>query len=332
MFNISTPGQVIRVAFILVDGFSLVPFVAASEPMRMANRLLGRVVFDWSLLTQSDAPVRAGNGMEVLPTGPIRTVGTFSNVIVTGGFEPKIITPRWLSRLLRNVANAGAVVGSLGTGTYHLARAGLLHGQKATLHWEYEAGFAREFPDVRVTRSLFEIGSNRMTCSGGTAALDMMIHLIAKQVNAGLATSVADTFIHGRIRSPLDVQKVLLPVEAVRSPIEVNAAVALMQRDVEARVSVEKIAREIGVSRRHLHRLFLQHTGKSPLAFANQLRLERARSLVMHTGLKIRDIAEMSGFGTLASFSKAYRHAFGESPRKERKPKLDITTLRSASA
>lgn len=319
MFNISAPGEAVRVAFILVDGFSLVPFVAASEPMRMANRLLGRVVFDWSLLTHSDAPVRAGNGMEVLPTGAIKTVNTFSNVIVTGGFEPKIVTPRWLSRLLRTVADSGAVVGALGTGTYHLARAGLLHDQKATLHWEYEAGFAREFPDVRVTRSLFEISSNRITCSGGTAALDMMVHLIAKQVSASLATSVADTFIHGRIRSPRDLQKVLLPVGAVQIPVEVNAAVALMQRDVESRISVEKIAREIGVSRRHLHRLFLQHAGKSPLAFANQLRLERARSLVLHTGLKFREIAEMSGFGSPASFSKAYRQAFGETPREERR-------------
>lgn len=119
-------------------------------------------------------------------------------------------------------------------------------------------------------------------------------------------------------RNPRDVQKVLLPVGAERIPVEVHAALSLMQQRLEGRVSVEDIAREVGVSRRHLHRLFVRHVGKTPLAFANTLRLERARALVQHSDLAFAEIADMAGFASLASFSRGYRGAFGHSPTSGR--------------
>lgn len=318
MFKLTTPDGPIRVAFIMLEGFSLVPFVAASEPLRMANRLLGRTVFECGLFSELGAPVMAGNGMTVVPNGPLAGIGTFSNVIVTGGFDPRIVTPAWLTRLLRKLDAGGAMVGALGTGSYHLARAGLLDGHKATVHWEYAASFAQEFPAIQVTGTLFEIGHKRMTCSGGTTALDMMVHLIARQLGGALATSVADIFIHGRVRNPRDLQQVLLPVGSVRIPVEVNAALSLMRQRNEARISVEDIATEVGVSRRHLHRMFVRHVGKTPLAFANAQRLERARALVQQSDLPILEIAELAGFASLASFSRGYRKAFGHSPTADR--------------
>lgn len=318
MFNLPLSDASIRVAFILLEGFSLVPFVAASEPLRMVNRLLGREVFECGLFSESGAPVVAGNGMSVVPNRPLAGLGAFPNIIVTGGFEPRIVTPPWLRRLLRRMDASGAMIGALGTGTYHLARAGLLDGHKATVHWEYAASFAQEFPAIQVTDTLFEISPGRMTCSGGTAALDMMVHLIARQLSASLATSVADMFIHGRPRNPRDVQKVLLPVGSERIPVEVNAALSLMQQRSEGRVSVDDIASEVGVSRRHLHRLFVRHVGKTPLAFANTLRLERARRLVQQSDLAFVEIAELAGFASLASFSRSYRSAFGHTPTADR--------------
>ena len=163
MFNLPPSDGPIRVAFILLEGFSLVPFVAASEPLRMVNRLLGRAVFECGLFSESGAPVVAGNGMSVVPSGPLAGISAFPNIIVTGGFEPRIVTPSWLTRLLRRMDANGAVIGALGTGTYHLARAGLLDGYKATVHWEYAASFAQEFPAIQVTGTLFEISPKRMT-------------------------------------------------------------------------------------------------------------------------------------------------------------------------
>ena len=188
MFQLPPPGEPIRVAFVLVKGFSMVPFVAASEPLRMANRLLQREIFQWGLYAESAEPLAAGSGMVVIPTGPLEDVHDYPNVIVAGGFDPRIVTPAWLRRLLRTLDRSGASIGALGTGSFHLARAGLLDGRRATVHWEYADSFAQEFPRVRLSRRLFEIDEQRFTCSGGTASLDMMLQLIARQVNPELAT------------------------------------------------------------------------------------------------------------------------------------------------
>ncbi len=318
MFKLTDPGDPIRVGFVLVDGFSLVPFVAASEPLRMANRLLGRPVFEWGIYSASHRPVEAVNGMLVTPTGPLEEIRGCPNVIVAGGFERRIVTPAWLRRLLRTMDAAGATIGALGTGAFHLARAGLLDGRRATVHWEYAASFAEEFPAVRLTERLFEIDERRFTCSGGTAALDMMLHLISRQVSPDLATSVGDMFVHGRVRDARHVQKTMLPVAAARIPVEVSAAVSLMQRQDAARVRIADVAEEVGVSPRHLHRLFLQHLGKTPLRFANALRLQRARSYVLQSDLTIGEIAGLCGYAGVAAFSRAYRDAFGESPAAAR--------------
>ncbi len=318
MFSIPQIDQPIRVAFLLVPGFSLVPFVAASEPLRMANRLTGRPVFEIGFFSQTDGPVLAGNGMQVVPNGPIESLSTYPNVFVTGGFEPRIVTSKPLLTLLKDLAKYGSMVGAIGTGSFHLARAKLLDGMRATVHWEYATSFAEEFSKVDVTRSLYEIASNRMTCSGGIAAMDMMTHLISKQVSDALATAIADTFVHGRVRQPQALQQVLLPVVASRIPVVVNAAINLMQRQSDNRVSIENLALEVGVSRRHLNRLFKQYLNQTPLAFANGLRLERARSLIIHGDRELNEVANSVGFDTQSAFSRAYRKKFGKPPSGSR--------------
>lgn len=318
MFSITQADQPIRVAFLLVPGFSLVPFVAASEPLRMANRLTGRAIFEVGFFSQTDGPVLAGNGMQVVPNGPIERLHAYPNVFVTGGFEPRIVTSKSLIALLKSLAKFGSMVGAIGTGSFHLARAKLLDGLRATVHWEYATSFAEEFSEVHVTRNLYEIASNRMTCSGGIAAMDMMTHLISKQVSDALATTIADTFVHGQVRQPQTLQQVLLPVISTRIPVVVNAAINLMQRKSTSRVSVEKLALEVGVSRRHLNRLFKQYLNQTPLAFANGLRLERARSLIVHSDTELSEVANSAGFGTQSAFSRAYRDKFGEAPTASR--------------
>ena len=286
----------------------------------MANRLTGRAVFEIGFFSQTDSPVLAGNGMQVVPNGPIESLSTYPNVFVTGGFEPKIVTSKSLITLLKSLASYGSMVGAIGTGSFHLARAKLLDGMRATVHWEYATSFAEEFPKVHVTHSLYEIASNRMTCSGGIAAMDMMTHLISKQVSDALATAIADTFVHGRVRQPQSLQQVLLPVIAARIPVVVNAAINLMQRQSANRVSIEKLAFEVGVSRRHLNRLFKQYLNQTPLAFANGLRLERARSLIIHSDRELSEVANSAGFFTQSAFSRAYRGKFGEPPTASRHP------------
>jgi len=325
MLNHPKPDEPIKVAFVLTSGFSLLPFISASEPLRMANRLAASELFQWCVLTETGDTVTAGNGIEIKASGNIKQADLYPNLFVTGGFEPKVKTPRWLINLLRSRDRDGAVIGALGTGSYHLARAGLLDGRKATVHWEYAASFAEEFPKIQVTTNLYEIEEKRITCSGGIAAMDMMAHLISKHTNPLFATAVSDTFVHGRVRTSRDAQKIVLPASSEHLPLEVRAAISIMQRRSESRISIEKMSEELGISSRHLSRLFVKHIGKSPLDFSNQLRLERAQSYVLHSDLCFDELAEITGFGSASAFSKAYKQHFGMSPAKHR---LAITTDR----
>lgn len=312
------PGAPIKIAFILIDGFSLLPFIAAMEPLRMSNRLSGEELFEWGLFSERGAAVMAGNGIELKVDGSVRALHDFPNIFVTGGFEPRVKTPRWLSALLKEKAKTGAALGAIGTGTYHLARAGLLDHQRATVHWEYASSFAEEFPLIHVTNSLYEVSDSRMTCSGGIAAMDMMTHLISIHVSPLLATLVADTFIHGKVRTSRETQKALLPIDVGNVPLALKAALSIMQRRNDSRVNVDEIASEIGVSARHLGRLFQKHLGESPLKFANRLRMQRAQSLVRHSNLGFEELAEMTGFTSSAAFSRAYRNFFGSNPSSQR--------------
>ncbi len=302
------------IAFILVDGFSLLPFISATEPLRMANRIAEKDLFQRGYFSEKGKSVLAGNGIEIQAIGNMKDLIDYPNIFVTGGFEPLVKTPRWLIEVLKSRSSAGAVIGGLGTGTYHVARAGLLDGQKATMHWEYAASFAEEFPRIQVTSNLYEIGHHRITCSGGIAAMDMMADLISKHTNPLLATAVSDMFIHGRVRKAKDMQKVLLPTDNEHTPLELRAAISIMQRRTGFRININEVAQELGISPRHLARLFHRHAGKSPLAFANHLRLQRAQSFVFHSNLGFEELAELSGFASSAAFSRAYKKCFGVSP------------------
>lgn len=318
MFNHPDIDKPIMIAFILVEGFSLLPFISATEPLRMANRIANKELFKRAYFSEKGEAVLAGNGIEIQTVGSVKDLHEYPNLFITGGFEPLVKTPRWLIDILKSRSRSGAMIGALGTGTYHVARAGLLDGKKATVHWEYAASFAEEFPRTQVTSSLYEISTNRITCSGGIAAMDMMTHLISQHTNPLLATAVSDTFIHGRVRTARDVQKVLIPGDGEHTPLELRAAISIMQRRNDSRINIHEIARELGVSSRHLSRLFQRHVGKSPLAFANQLRLQRAQSYVLHSNLGFQELAELTGFTSSSAFSRAYKQNFGIAPYSHR--------------
>ena len=111
---------------------------------------------------------------------------------------------------LRKSAREGVVLGAFSTGSYVLAKAGLLKGRRCTIHWENLGSFKEVFPDIEVSSDIYEIDRDRITCSGGTAGLDMMLYLIRKQHGETLAAEISDQFIHDRIREPHSKQKMAL--------------------------------------------------------------------------------------------------------------------------
>ena len=242
------------------------------------------------------------------------TPATSGRVTIGGHLYNDKTVFSWLRRLDRKGTNIGALC----TGSHVLARAGLLEGYRCTIHWENITGFIEEFPGIEITNELFEIDRNRFTCSGGTAALDMMLNLIGRQHGHELAAAVSEQFIHERIRDQHDHQRMALTARlGVRHP-KLIQVIKLMEQHLEEPLDRAALAAKVRLSTRQLERLFGKYLRRSPARYYLELRLNRARLLLLQTNMSVIDVALACGFVSASHFSKCYRDFFGKTPRKER--------------
>lgn len=307
-----------RLGFFLAPRFSMVPFITAVEPLRIANRLSNRRLYAWFLLTKDGQPVEASNGMAQIPDGSIATAGPFETVYVCGPYDPSGYADKEVFAWLRRLARHGTKLGALCTGSYILARAGLLDGHRCTIHWENLQGFTEAFPDIDVSCELFEIDRDRQTCSGGIAPMDLMLYLISIEHGHELAVAVSEQLIHDRIRDAHDHQRMTLRGRLGVSHPRLLDAIAQMETSLEEPRSLSEIAAEVGISKRQLERLFRTYLGRSPARYYAELRLRRARALLEQTSMSITDVGIACGFVSASHFSRSYREYFGKSPRQSR--------------
>lgn len=311
------------IAFFLVPDFSMIAFASAVEPLRIANRVIGRELYRWPVLSKDGQPVRSSSGVTVqvdlalaqleFATGP-----GLPTVVLCSGIGAERYADREVFGWLRRADRRGADIGALCTGAHILARAGLLEGHRCTLHWENLPGFREAFPEIEVSADLFEFDRKRFTCSGGTAALDMMLHRIATTHGDTLATKVSEQCLLDRIRSPHDRQRMPIRIRLGVHHPKLIRAIEVMETNVEEPLGQDELAHHVGLSRRQLERLFRRHLGRSPAQYYLELRLERARHLLYQTDLPIMDIACAAGFVSASHFSTCYRQMYGKTPRAER--------------
>ena len=317
----------LTIDFFLTPNFSLLPFTAALEPLRSANRMAGKTLYHWRVLSEDGNHVQASNGVEVNSVGTLYELKNSDAVIVAAGMEAQHYRNDRVFGALRRLSRLGAAIGSLCMGAHILARAGLLEGRRCTIHWENLGSFSEEFPEIEVTSHLFEIDRDRFTCSGGTAALDMMLHLIAKQHGFNLANEVSEQFIHDRIREPHDRQRMELRARLGVSHPKLINVIADMEANLEDPLSQTALADKAGLSTRQLERLFRKYLSSTPTRYYLNLRLQRARQLLTQTSMSILSVALACGFVSASHFSKCYRECFGRTPRAERAVRHDAPTL-----
>lgn len=308
----------------------MMAFAAAIEPLRAANRLSGESLFAWRLYSRDGDPVRASNGIEIAIGGSIRDDVALDLLLVCAGTPDVGARDKPLAQWLRGVVRGGASVGAISLGAYPLAHAGLLDGRRCALHWENLAAFGEQFPRVRTTTDIFVIDGNRFTCSGGTAGLDMMLQLITDRNGRSLANDVSEQFIHPRIRGTQDRQRMAIQARLGAANQKLIAAIGLMESTADEPRDVRQIAADVGLSPRQLERLFAKYLRASPSRHYLELRLDRARELLLQTAKPILDVAVDCGFASASHFSRCYRAVYGHKPsdersaslaRQERKPK-----------
>jgi AraC family carnitine catabolism transcriptional activator len=304
--------------FLLLPEFSVMGFVSAIEPLRVANRFRPGS-YHWHILSVDGGPVRASNGMSLNVEARLDAAREVLTLFVVAGFNPLDSYRAAIGTTLGRWQRQGATLGAIDTGVFVLAEAGLLGEQQVTLHWEARSAFQERYPARKVSEELFEIGPRCITCAGGTSAIDMMLALIAARHGRELAAQVSEQFVLGRIRSQSDHQRMQISARYDLHNAKTVQVVKAMEEHLEDPLSADDLAAVVGVTRRQLERLFRTHLQDTPSHFYLVLRLERARQLLQQTEMSVIDVGVASGFASSSHFSRAYRAHFGGSPKDERR-------------
>lgn len=304
------------IGFLLLPRFAMVALFSAIEPLRIANRMAGRELFRWQLISSDGAPVEASNGMPLGVEMALQQAPDFPSLAVCASFAPEVgLTPSLLAGL-RERAARGGVLGGVDTGCVALAAAGLLDGQTVTLHWESLPDFRRRFPTIDAVESLYEVDSRGFSCAGGSAAIDMALDLVRRRHGDALAARVNAQLVHARARLPASRQR---PGAPPHLPIELRRAIGLMEANLESPLAIADLAQRLALSWRGLERLFLRYLQRSPRDHYLGLRLDHAHGLLLETPHRVLDIALACGFASASSFTRAFRQRHGLTPSQLRR-------------
>ena len=311
--------------FFLVPDFSMIAFATAIEALRIANRMLNYDSYKWRLASLDGNPVVASNGVEVAVDNSLEEERRLlsgkdrpSMLFVCSGVNVERHGNKSLYGWIREEHNRGVAVGGLCTGAHILASAGLLSNRRCAIHWENLPGFAEAFPKADVYADLFEVDGNVYTCAGGTAALDMMLSLIAEDHDEKLINAICEQALTDRVRGPHDRQRLPLRARLGVQNARILSIIEMMEANLAEPLTLVEIADHAGLSRRQIERLFRHHMGRSPARYYLEIRLDRARHLLLQSMLPVVEVAIACGFVSASHFSKCYRELYGRSPQQER--------------
>ena len=312
------PSKPRRFVFVLLKDFTMLCFSAAVESLRIANRMSGRELYSWILMSETGEPVTCSAGIEFVVQNELIEVSRDDTVMICGGINIQNSTTKKVLNWVRREARRGPLLAGLCTAGYTLARAGLLDGKRATIHWENQDSFTEEFEDVELTKSVFVVDGNRITTAGGTSSIDLMLKLVAQDHGEDLANAVADQLIYSAIRTDQDTQRLSIPTRiGVRHP-KLSQVIQKMEQNIEEPISPSTLARDVGMSTRQLERLFRRYLNRSPKRYYMELRLQKARNLLMQTDMSVINVALACGFASPSHFSKCYRAHYDTTPYRER--------------
>lgn len=323
----------LRVGIILAHAFSLPAYslfinVFRSTDYHPEHPMRGSV--EWKVIASALRPVRSSCGAQVVPTATLLPPDNFDYIVVIGGsLDVTHPVDDGTMAYLRRAAEAKVTVVGVCTGSFILAEAGLLRHRRACVSWLHHSAYRHRFPDHAVeARQLFTIGRSVGTCAGGTSAGDLAAYLVKQHIGKDAERSALEILLMPRARQGNDVQP-RQPLATEAAHPRLRAAMMLMEQHIYDDLTIDNVAKSVGVSRRHLERLFVNATGLSPAKVYTSVRLEKARSLVLATNASVIEIAEDVGFNTPSSFTRCFKRHFGITPSQLRacKPTGDDRVL-----
>lgn len=305
-------------SFFLLPEFTHIAFSCALEPLRIANLVSGKTLYRWSLLSEDGKTATCSNGSVTLTEGGMQGGRKTGRLFLISGLNVQTHTTPKLLNWLRRERAAGTPLGGICSAAYVMAKAGFLDDVETALHWAWHDVFIEEFPDVRLVRNVFVARGKIITASGGTAAADLMLHLIGRAHGDDLATEVADQMVYNAVREGSAAQRVSIQSRHGMRNEHLKRAISIMERSIETPDSPSLIAEELGISTRQLERLFGRYLNSTPKHYFMEMRLQRAQNLLVQSEQSVTEIAMACGFRTTSHFSKVYRAHFGQSPIAQR--------------
>ena len=307
-----------RFVFVLIENFTLLSFSSALDALRIANRMSGKKLYDWTFIGENEEFVSCSAGTQFKIDNSLVELHRDDTILLCGGTAIQESTSKKLIGWLRREARRGLIIGGLCTAAYPMAKAGLLDDKKATIHWENQDSFAEEFLEVELTKTVFVCDGNRYTTAGGTSSIDLLLKIIADEHGEELANAVADQMIYSSIRTDQDTQRLSVPTRiGVRHP-KLSKVIQMMEINIEEPISPSILAKDVGMSTRQLERLFRRYLDRSPKRYYMELRLQKARNLLMQTDMSVINVALACGFASPSHFSKCYRAHYDTTPYRER--------------
>ena len=306
----------LTLAVLVLPQSSILEVASTLDPMRAANRHLGYDAYRWRIVSPDGQAVPLTCGIELPSDGGLAAAKGADALVVIAGFA------QWQGAgpaVIRDLSRMGpqfAALGGIDAGAWVLARAGLLGGYRATVHWEDSEDFATAHSDVDVVPDRFVIDRNRFTAGGAAPAADLMLHLIRARHGAALSLQVAASFIT-TARSGSDPQMASAPLDPRLDP-RVAAAMARIEMLLDSPETAAQIAQDLGLSTRRLEQLFQSALGLTPAAYALSLRLQAARRMITDTRHPLTDVALRCGFSSASSLSRAFRRQYGTPPNRLR--------------
>lgn len=300
--------------FLLLPEFTLLAFSSALDPLRIANQLAQKPLYGWWVISENGAPVTSSTGLDVSVHDKLGAIEPDLQLFVCSGNNGVRAASDSVLAAIRRHARFGGKLGGICTGASTLARAGLLTDKRFTLHWENQPGFIEAFPDLEPTRSRVEFDGDLLTCSGGSAATEMMLKLIEDEYGADFAIAVADMCLNAPSGDlERDQRSSIAKAIDSRNP-KLLHVLREMYANVEEPLTLGEMAENAGVSRRQLERLFTKVLGEPPASTYRKIKLDRARALFAETDMTVIEVATATGFNSPNVFSRHYKARFGETP------------------
>ncbi len=300
--------------FFLLHDFTHIAFSCALEPLRIANLVSGKPLYRWTLASADGKTATCSNGSVTLTQAGLEPTRHTDRLFVISGVDVQTHTTTSVLNWLRRERASGTPLGAICSGAYVLAKAGFLDGVETSVHWAWHDLFQEEFPDVRLVRNVFCARDRIITASGGTAAADLILHLIARAHGPDLATEVADQMVYNAVREGTAAQRVSIQSRHGMRNEHLKRAISIMESSIETPLSPSLIAEDLGISTRQLERLFARYLNSTPKHYFMEMRLHRAQNLLVQTEQSVTEIAMACGFQSTSHFSKVFRAQFGTSP------------------